>query len=138
MIYCDSSALLKFVKPEKESQALRTWRLALDSGLELVTSRLAALEISRTLVRAGVDRERVPYVVGQALRGLYLLDVTSTVLARAQSYGIRKLGSLDAIHLASALTLGDELTGFVTYDARQATGTRAARIPVLSPGAELA
>jgi hypothetical protein len=29
LIYCDSSALLKFVKPEKESQALRTWRLAL-------------------------------------------------------------------------------------------------------------
>ena len=102
MIYCDSSALLKFVKPEKESQALRTWRLALEPGLELLTSRLAALEISRTLLRAGVDRERVPYVVGQALRGLYLLDVTSTVLARAQAYGIRRLGSLDAIHLATA------------------------------------
>ena len=69
MIYCDSSALLKFVKPEKESQALRTWRLALEPGLELLTSRLAALELSRTLLRAGVDRERVPYVVGQALRG---------------------------------------------------------------------
>ena len=67
MIYFDSSALLKFVKPEKESQALRTWRLALEPGTELVASRLAALEISRTLLRAGVDRERVPYVGGQAL-----------------------------------------------------------------------
>ena len=68
MIYFDSSALLKFVKAEKESQALRTWRLALEPGVELVASRLTALEISRTLLRAGVDRERV-YVVGQALRG---------------------------------------------------------------------
>ena len=133
MIYCDSSALLKFVKPEKESQALRTWRLALDSGLELVTSRLAALEISRTLVRAGVDRERVPYVVGQALRGLYLLDVTSTVLARAQAYGIRRLGSLDAIHLATADPFVPELTGLVTYDAELAAASAEIGITVIAP-----
>ena len=56
MIYFDSSALLKFVKPEKESEALRTWRLALEPGVELVASRLTALEISRTLLRAGASR----------------------------------------------------------------------------------
>jgi hypothetical protein len=61
----------------------------LDDGVELLTSELAALEISRTLLRAGVERDRMPYVVGQALRGVYLIDVTSTVLARAWSYGIR-------------------------------------------------
>ena len=89
MIYFDSSALLKFVKAEKQSQALRSWRLELDPGVELVTNRLAALEIGRTLLRAEVDRERVPYIVGQALRGLYLLDLTSTVLTRAQSPAFR-------------------------------------------------
>ena len=133
MIYFDSSALLKFVKPEKESEALRTWRLALEPGVELVASRLTALEISRTLLRAGVDRERVPYVVGQALRGLYLLDVTSTVLARAQSYGIRKLGSLDAIHLATADPFLLELTGLVTYDGELAYAATEIGIAVLSP-----
>ena len=110
-----------------------TWRLALDSGLELVTSRLAALEISRTLVRAGVDRERVPYVVGQALRGLYLLDVTSTVLARAQAYGIRRLGSLDAIHLATADPFVPELTGLVTYDAELGAASAEIGIAVIAP-----
>ncbi len=133
MIYFDSSALLKFVKAEKESQALRTWRLALEPGVELVASRLTALEISRTLLRAGVDRERVPYVVGQALRGLYLLDVTSTVLARAQSYGIRKLGSLDAIHLATADPFLPELTGLVTYDGELAHAAAEIGIAVLAP-----
>jgi len=133
LIYCDSSALLKFVKPEKESQALRTWRLALEPGVELVASRLTALEISRTLLRTGVDRERVPYVVGQALRGLYLLDVTSTVLARAQSYGIRKLGSLDAIHLATADPFLAELTGLVTYDSELAHAAAEIGIAVLAP-----
>ena len=133
MIYFDSSALMKFVKPEKESEALRTWRLALEPGVELVASRLTALEISRTLLRAGVDRERVPYVVGQALRGLYLLDVTSTVLARAQSSGIRKLGSLDAIHLATADPFLPELTGLVTYDGELAYAATEIGIAVLSP-----
>jgi predicted nucleic acid-binding protein len=120
VIYFDSSALLKFVKAEKESQALRKWRLAQASDSELVTSQLATLEISRTLLRAGVDHQRVPYVVGQAVRGLFLVDVTSTVLTRARSYGIRRLGSLDAIHLATADPFLTELTGFVTYDAELA------------------
>jgi len=133
LIYFDSSALLKFVKHETESQALRTWRLALEPGTELVASRLAALEISRTLFRAGVDRQRVPYVVGQALRGLYLLDLTSTVLARAQSYGIRRLGSLDAIHLATADPFLPELTGLVTYDSELAQAAAEIGIAVLAP-----
>ena len=134
MIYFDSSALLKFVKAEKQSQALRSWRLELDPGVELVTNRLAALEIGRTLLRAEVDRERVPYIVGQALRGLYLLDLTSTVLTRAQSYGIRKLGSLDAIHLASADPFRPELTGIVTYDGELAAAAVELGIPVVAPG----
>ena len=133
MIYFDSSALLKFVKPEKESQALREWRLAQPTDSELVTSQLAVLEISRTLLRAGVDRQRVPYVVGQAVRGLFLVDVTSTVLARARSYGIRRLGSLDAIHLATADPFLAEMTAFVTYDAELAAAASELGLPATAP-----
>ena len=133
MIYFDSSALLKFVKAEKESQALRTWRLAQPTDSELVTSQLAVLEISRTLLRAGVDHQRVPYVVGQAVRGLFLVDVSSTVLTRARSYGIRRLGSLDAIHLATADPFLTELTGFVTYDAELAAAADELGLPVVAP-----
>jgi len=133
VIYLDSSALLKFVKPERESQALQTWRIELQPGVELVTSQLAALEISRTLLRAGVDHDRVPYVVGQALRGLYLVDVTSTVLTRARSYGIRRLGSLDAIHLATVDPFLPELTGLVTYDAELAAASSELGVTVMVP-----
>ena len=133
MIYLDSSALLKFIKPERESTALREWRIGLPAGVELVTSQLAALEIGRTLRRAGVDHERVPYVVSQALRGLYLVDVTSTVLTRAQSYGIRKLGSLDALHLATADPFRPELTGLVTYDLELAAASAELGISVIAP-----
>lgn len=133
MIYFDSSALLKFVKPEKESPALREWRLAQPPAEELVTSQLAQLEISRTLLRAGVDHQRVPYVVGQATRGLFLVDVTSTVLHRAGAYGIRRLGSLDAIHLATADPFLEDLTAFVTYDAELAVAAQELGLPALAP-----
>ena len=72
-------------------------------------------------------------MVGQALRGLYLLDVTSTVLARAQSYGIRRLGSLDAVHLATADPFLPELTGLVTYDGELAHAAAEIGIAVLTP-----
>ena len=133
MIYLDSSALIKFVKVERESQELRTWRAELDTSVELLTSQLATLEISRTLFRAGVQHDRVPYVVGQALRGLYIADVTSTVLARARSYGTRWLGSLDAIHLATADPFRPELTDLVTYDMELASAAAELGIAVMTP-----
>jgi uncharacterized protein len=133
VIYFDSSALLKFVKPEKESQALRDWRVAQTADVELATSQLAVLEISRTLLRAGVDHQRVPYVAGQAVRGLFLVDVTSMVLTRARSYGIRRLGSLGAIHLATAAPFLTELTAFVTYDAELALAAGELGLPVVTP-----
>ena len=43
------------------------------------------------------------------------------------------LRSLDAIHLACAVELGDELDGFVTYDDRLATAARALAMPVVAP-----
>ncbi len=133
MIYLDACALLKFVKAERETQALRSWRQALPDGTELITSELAELEITRTLVRVGVDHQRVPYIVGQALRGVYLADLATTVLARAKAYRVPRLGSLDAIHLATADPFRTDLTHFVTYDL-QLTGAAAnLGFPVSAP-----
>ncbi|MEU1371046.1 hypothetical protein ABZ454_33605 [Streptomyces sp. NPDC005803] len=61
MIHFDSCALLKFIRPESESEALRARRAALPEGNELLPSALARLEITRTPHRAGVDPERIPY-----------------------------------------------------------------------------
>jgi uncharacterized protein len=116
LIYLDACALIKFIKPERETRALRAWREALPAGTDLLTSELSRLEISRTLLRAQVDHQRVPYLVTQALRGVYVVDLTSVVLARAISYQVRRLGSLDAIHLASAEPFRSDLSDFVSYD----------------------
>ena len=116
MIYLDACALVKFIKPEAESEALRSWRTALPRDTMLVSSELSRLEITRALRRAGVEPTRVPYYAGQAMRGVYVLDVTSTVLARAAAYRAARLGSLDAIHLASADPLRPDMSALVTYD----------------------
>ncbi|TDD25599.1 PIN domain-containing protein [Kribbella turkmenica] len=133
MIYLDACALLKFIKPEAESAALRSWRETLPADTELVTSDLARLEITRTLLRAGVDHQRVPYFTGQAVRGIYLVDLSTTVFARAMAYRTNRLGSLDAIHLASAEPFRADLTEFVTYDKELTSAAEELGFPVLAP-----
>jgi predicted nucleic acid-binding protein len=133
LIYFDACALLKFIKPEKETEALRAWRAELPNGTELLTSDLSRLEITRTLHRAGIEPQRVPYHTGQAVRGIYLIDLTSTVLARAMAYGIRRLGSLDSVHLASADPFRVELTHFVTYDQELTKAAGDLGLPVWAP-----
>lgn len=133
MIYLDACALVKFIKPEKESEALRAWRRELPPDVALISSELAALEITRALRRAGADHTRVPYYVGQAMRGLYVVDVSSTVLERARSYRVATLGSLDAIHLATADPFRAELTAFVTYDGELSAAAGDLGLPVAAP-----
>ncbi|MGH3873116.1 MAG: type II toxin-antitoxin system VapC family toxin [Pseudonocardiaceae bacterium] len=133
MIYFDACTLLKFIKPEPETEALRAWRQAFPEDTELVTSELAQLEITRTLLRAGTDHQRVPYLAGQALRGLHLVDLTSTVLDRAMAYRVPRLGSLDAIHLATADPFRTELTDFVTYDHELTKAAVDLGFPVAAP-----
>lgn len=134
MIYLDACALLKFIKSERETPALRSWRHKLGDSTELMTSELARLEVTRTLLRAGLDHQLVPYYASQALRGIYLIDLSSTVLARAAAYRTARLGSLDAIHLASADPFRAELTEFVTYDGELAAAATDLGFPVTSPG----
>jgi len=133
VIYLDACALVKFIKPEKESEALRAWRTHLPDDTELISSELALLEITRALLCSGVDHTRVPFYVSQALRGIYVIDLSSAVLDRARSYQVAKLGSLDAIHLASADPFRAELTDFVTYDSELTAVASDLGLPVDAP-----
>ena len=44
------------------------------------------------------------------------------------------LGTLDALHLASAILISDELTAFIAYDQRLTSAARAAGLVVATPG----
>jgi predicted nucleic acid-binding protein len=71
---------------------------------------------------------------GMALGGLVLIGIDVPLLERAAALEPARLRSLDAIHLAIADALGDELAAFVVYDARLAEAAPGAGFPVTAPG----
>lgn len=133
MIYLDASALIKLIKPESETAVLRTWRAELERPTELVTSALARTEISRTLYRAGNGSAAVRHAVAEALKDVHTVDVDASVLARAAAFSIPRLGTLDAIHLATAEQLRRELAQFITYDDELAAAATDVGLTVASP-----
>jgi uncharacterized protein len=113
--YIDSSALLKLVVRERETSALEA-DLADRDGL--ISARLAVVECRRAARRAG--HARVLQRVDEVLEAVYLLDLTSPILDEASMVGPPLLRSLDAIHLTSALSVGDAELEVITYDDRLA------------------
>ncbi len=75
----------------------------------------------------------MPFYVEQALKGVHLVDLSSTELDRARSYQVAKLRSLDAIHLATADPFRTELTDFVTYGAELTSAATDLGFPVSAP-----
>jgi uncharacterized protein len=112
LLYLDSSALLKLIVDEPESDALEDY---LQGDGAWVSSSVALVEMVR-----GTRRHRaVP--VGEAsslVSRLELIAVDDVILRAAAELDPPALRSLDAIHIATALALGDELDALVTYDRR--------------------
>ena len=67
------------------------------------------------------------------LDSLTLLRLSTPLCERAATLDPVALRSLDALHLAAALELGDELEGVVTYDQRLAEASRALGIRSVGP-----
>jgi predicted nucleic acid-binding protein len=131
--YLDTCVLLKFVQRETETAALRTWRSALASDTYLFTSQLAGVELARTFRRAGLDRQRIPFLVANALKGVDQMLLDDDVLTRAAAFEVVMLGTLDAIHLATAQPLASELDGFLTYDGQLTAAVKDIGLPHLAP-----
>jgi predicted nucleic acid-binding protein len=67
------------------------------------------------------------------LDSLILVALSAAVCERAAMLEPDVLRSLDSLHLAAALEMGDELDGIVTYDRRLADGAEALGLNVLAP-----
>ena len=130
LAYLDSSALVKLVVEEAQSAALEA---ELVRWPRWVTSAVAGVEVRRVVRRSHDEpafRERAETVLGACA----LLSVDARVLARAAALDPPHLRSLDAIHLASALEVGDDLGAFVAYDRDLVTAARAHELETLTPG----
>ncbi|MGC9963637.1 MAG: type II toxin-antitoxin system VapC family toxin [Acidimicrobiales bacterium] len=120
-LYLDSSALVKLVQREAESEALRRF-LRRHRADRLVTSALARVEVLRAVLTGG------PAALAQARRQLSRLDqvlLSTELLDRAATLAPNvQLRSLDAIHLAAVQLVGPELRAVVTYDRRMADAAK--------------
>ncbi len=125
-LYMDSSALVKLLVDEPESDALEAYA----RGTALITCVITLIEVERSVRRNNPDGE---IFIGDLFDGVEIRGIDDTVVARAGSLEPSGLRTLDAIHLASALDLRAELDGFVTYDNRLADAARALRLPVVAP-----
>lgn len=130
LLYLDSSALVKLVLPEAESAALLE---SLAAWTACVTSELARVEVVRAARRASVE-PATEQRAEEVMAGLHLLKIDSDILDRAARLEPRVLRSLDAIHLASALSLGDDLGAIAIYDGTFAAAAAACGLTVLAPG----
>ena len=131
MIYLDTSALVKLIRIEVESEALGDW---LDERTEMrwITSALAEVELPRAIRAVAPEGlSAVPSVLARLDR--FEID---PVIRSTAAYVDPALRSLDAIHLATAQTAASTapLTALVTYDSRLREAADALGLTTAAPG----
>jgi predicted nucleic acid-binding protein len=122
-LYLDSSAFVKVLVEEPESGALRAF-LA-DHPARRVSSALLRAEALRAVRHLGSGTLAA---IREGLRRVDLIGIDDRILEP------RILRTLDAIHLATALTLGDDLDAIVTYDDRMTEAARLLGLSTVRPG----
>jgi|SRR4051794_30280125 len=134
LFYADASALVKLIRDEPESDALRSYL----EDADVVTSELALTEIPRAVRRAASRDRSLPLDVllaraGELLDTLALLPLDRGMLEAAGALAEPALRTLDAIHVTAAVAL-TPIDAFVSYDERQSAGARLAGLRTMAPG----
>lgn len=129
MIYLDSAAIVKLAHAEPETAALRAW-LSERAETPWTSSVLAEIESFRALARYAAEAvTRLHPVLDQ----IDLIDLTPRIRILAQTIRPATVRSLDAIHLATALSIRPVLTSFITYDKRLLDSADAAGLETCAP-----
>jgi predicted nucleic acid-binding protein len=131
MLYLDTSALMKLIRREPESDTLADW-LDAETPSPWVSSMLIEVELPRALRRIDPPLlAEIPAIVARVAR----YEIDEVVRAAAAAYTDPGLRSLDAIHLATGdAVFGSQLTAFVSYDERLLTAAAAVGLPTAAPG----
>ena len=124
----DSSALVKLIVNEQHSKSLSSWVDGCKQ--DLFISELARTEVSRAIARVDSNLNKQFNIIATRFG---VIRVSTQVLTIAAVLSPTTLRTLDAIHLASCVILGDDLTGFVTYDNAQASAASINSIEVITP-----
>ncbi|HEX2404625.1 MAG TPA: type II toxin-antitoxin system VapC family toxin [Acidimicrobiia bacterium] len=127
--YVDASAIVKLIVPEAESEALVSSLRGYDDH---VTSVIAHVEVPRAVRRTGLDPDLVMTI--DVLSRFATVALDHTVVEVARRLEPSRLRSLDAIHIASAISLGIEDLAFVAYDQLCLEGAAHSGLAPSSPG----
>lgn len=127
-VYLDSSAFVKLVVQEAETDALRAYLTT--RGDRRVASTLLRAEAVRAVRHLGPE---VLATVREGIRRLDLIAIDDRILDAAGIIEPRVLRTLDAIHLATAMALGADLDAIVTYDDRMAEGAALLGLATATP-----
>ncbi len=135
LFYADSSALVKLVRAEPETGALRSYF----SGADIVSCDLVLAELPRAIRRAASDDPKLPLErlveqAGEVIDAVGLIALDRPLLLAAGAFSEPGLRTLDAVHLAAAVQVSP-LDAFVSYDERQAAAARLAGLRTVQPGA---
>jgi predicted nucleic acid-binding protein len=128
LVYVDTSAFVKLVLGEAEASALRDELATWDGH---VASRLLRTEAIGACSRYGSSYAELAREASDALA---LVPVDDAVLDAAAELAPAELRTLDALHLATALSLSNDLGAMVVYDARLSTAAKRAGLPRISSG----
>jgi predicted nucleic acid-binding protein len=127
-LYLDSSAFVKLIVAETDSPSLRTF-LA-ERGARRVSSALLRTESLRAVRHLGPDALAT---AREGLRRVDLIGIDDRILDAAGTLEPKVLRTLDAIHLATAMAVGDDLDAIVTYDERMVEAARLVGLSTATP-----
>lgn len=119
-LYLDSSAFVKLAVEEPETAALQRF-VADRAGSRRVSSALLRTEALRAVRHLGAEALAT---VREGLRRVDLVGIDDRILDAAGTLEPRVLRTLDAIHMATAQAVGDDLDVIVTYDDRMIEAAR--------------
>ncbi len=135
LFYADASALVKLVREEPESAALRAFLVDAD----LVSCELVLTEVPRAIRRAAAHDQRLvlDLLLDRAaglLEAVALVALDRWLLRAGGALAEPGLRALDAIHVSAAVSLSP-LDAFLSYDERQSAAARLAGLRTVNPGA---
>lgn len=129
--YVDTSAFLKLAVAEARSAEMRAWAEAEEGRSGALWSsdllRTEALRAARRVSRGALEATR------DRLDRMAFVAITTDTYQRAGELDPAILRALDALHLAAALSLGDDLDGVVAYDERMTAAAGVLGLRALAP-----
>jgi uncharacterized protein len=134
-LYLDTSALVKLLVREAESEAIEVELLRWS---KIATSLVTNVELPRAVSRAREERPDSVVDGSLVLRGILASTTTipldESIIGEAREVRPASVGALDSIHVASALSLGPDLVAVATYDKRMQEALALVNVEVIAPG----